>query len=181
MSFALDYRKKMQANASKSRGGKKKARAKTRPADFVIGPAKKSSDTRGNRRRALAALTLAGLILSVFNSAGLVQYAGGLGYNQAALRVMIASENWHALMERSRMTGLTDGIRDAVMTARHSQWRDLAFGLDLTPTHPYLTEPETVRSDEPAVPHEQEPRDAPDNPTAPLDSPMMRAEAGRYR
>lgn len=192
MSFALEYRKKMQAEAREAEAGKKTTRkprparsrrARTKksapppamaPADFVVGAAKKSTDTRGNRLRVLAALSLAGGILSVFNSGALVQYAGGLGYNQAAMRVIIASENWHALMEQSRMTALVDGIREAVTTARHSEWQDLAFGLELKPTHPYLQdlqEPDTAREDS------ARPAGQPERPQSA--SPVMRADVTR--
>lgn len=181
-SFALEYRKKMQAERTETKPRVRKAAAAVNASDFVMAPAGKSSDTPGNSRRVLAALLFAGLILSVFNSSALVQYAGGLGYNQAAMRVIIASENWHALMEQTRMTALVEGVREAVTTARHSQWRDLAFGLDLGPNHPYLREllePEIAREN--ATPPIEEPGMAPPEavPGQKHDNPMMRAAAGR--
>lgn len=181
MSFALEYRKKMQAEARKAAAvtapSRKKVARKIEPTDFAVDPAKKSSDTRSNSRRMLAALSVAGLILATFNSGALVQYAGGLGYNQAAMRVIIATENWHRMMEESRMTAVVEGIRHTVMAARHSEWRDFAFGLKLEPTHPYLTEPETVRTNEPVPESEAPPAAAPH--VQPEMSPVMRADAAR--
>lgn len=204
MSFALEYRKKMQAEAREAQAGKKKARkakparppraaSKPRvkksappamaPAEFVVATAAKASDTPRNRLRVLGALSLAGLILSVFNSGALVQYAGGLGYNQAALRVMIASENWHALMQDSHMTSLAEGIREMVTSARQSEWQDLAFGLELKPNHPYL---QGLQSPDTAVkdagenleqPAKAVPEAQPELP--PHADPVMRADVGR--
>ena len=181
MSFALEYRKKMQAEAEKTRS-RHKTRAARRPkTDFVVDAARGSDDTPGNRRCVLAALLLAGLILAVFNSGGLVRYAGGLGYNALVMKIIIASEDWHSLMERSRMTALMDGIRGAVTAARQSSWHDLAFGVDLTPTHPYLTTPATARSEDGQTDEEQgqrtitEPEAEPEGP----DGSVMRAAVER--
>ena len=68
MSFALEYRKKMQADARKA-VRQKKAVADVDDTGFVVLPPKKNVDTRGNRRRVLAALSLAGIILSVLTPA----------------------------------------------------------------------------------------------------------------
>ncbi|GAB4240474.1 MAG: hypothetical protein Kow0032_28150 [Methyloligellaceae bacterium] len=124
MSFALEYRKKMQAKARKAQRSAKTGAQSDE--GFAVPPAGKNADTRGNRRRVLAALSLAALILSVFNSGALVTYTGGLAGSPLGLRVAIASEDWHALMEKSRMTGVVESIRGAVATVRHSSWQDLA-------------------------------------------------------
>jgi hypothetical protein len=134
MSFALEYRKKMQADAER-KSQSKKAVAQEHDRDFVVRPATDNADTRANRRQVLAALSLAGIILSVFNSGGLVHYAGGLGYNAVSMRVITISESWHDLMEQTRLTLVMKEIRDVVMTARQSSWQDLVFGLSIPPAY----------------------------------------------
>ena len=181
MSFALEYRKKMQKEAAAvgvdavAGGTPKKARAE----DFVLHPAKKSADTRANRRRTLAALSLAGIILSVFNSGGLVQYTGNLGYNDVSIRIITASEDWHQLMEENRMTLVVDEIRNAVMVARHSSWQDLAMGLTLEPTHPYLGGgSDGPAADEQALEPVDGPERVPEEETPdPAGPPVLRAAA----
>ena len=168
MSFALEYRKKMQQEAAVAAAGEatRDASKKSRAGDFVLQPAKKDVNTRANRRRTLAALSLAGIILSVFNSGGMVQYTGNLSYNDLSIRIITASEDWHQLMEENRMTLVVDEIRNAVMIARHSSWQDLAMGLSLEPTHPYLGGgSETPSGDEQAL----EPVDSPQTLPEPED------------
>lgn len=181
MSFALEYRKKMQreaaeASAHAAAGGKPN---KARVGDFVLQPAKKHVNTRANRRRTLAALSLAGIILSVFNSGGMVQYTGNLSYNDISIRVITASEDWHQLMEQNRMTLVVDEIRNAVMVARHSSWQDLALGLSLEPTHPYLGGgSETPPADEQALEPVEERQEVPTEDDMPDPAaPVLRAAA----
>lgn len=130
MSFVLEFRKKMQEEAGKT--AKRKTAVEKSDGGFAVRPAKRNADTAGNRRKMLAALSLAAIILSVFNSGSMVQYAGGLSYNSLSMQVITASERWHQIMEENRMTALVEEIRSAVEMARQSSWTDLAFGIAST-------------------------------------------------
>lgn len=174
MSFALEYRKKMQADAKREAQSEKKG-AQEKERDFILLPAKKNADTRANRRRVLAALSLAGIILSVFNSGGLVHYAGGLGYNAVTMRVITISESWHDLMEQNRLTLVMEEIRDAVMTARQSSWQDLAFGLSLEPARVRPGGPRSPRPDDDLIDRNDSDHALPEvEPPAPA-RPVLRA------
>lgn len=172
MSFALEYRRKMQSEANRRASHKKKS---SNGADFVVAAPRTNADTRANRRRVLAAVSLAGIILSIFNSGAMVNYAGGLGYSAVSMRVITLTESWHDLMQERQLTRVVEEIRGAMSVARRSRWQDIASGLAITPTHPLLTgsEPGPVRNrpiDKP-VPAETEPVREPVQP----DRPVMRA------
>lgn len=143
MSFALDYRRKMQDEAHAAQH-EKSAQEKAH-AGFVVMPAGDDADTRGNRRRSLAMLSLAGLILSFFNSGALVRYAGGLADTGIGMRIIVATEDWHDLMEKNRLTLVVEEIRGAVSHVRRSDWPDLASGLGLGPARPDVEKPGGIK------------------------------------
>ncbi len=126
MSFALQYRKKLQDQQSEAQAVKKANEG------FVSMPAEPSTDTSNNRRRVLLALVLAGGILATFNSGGLVSYTQELADNPVGPRLIIASEKWHELMQEKQVTRVVDHIRGSLAKAREASWQDLTFGLELT-------------------------------------------------
>lgn len=134
MAFAFEYRRKTRAGAERPEDG------------FIVAPPGRNAETRANRRRVLAALVLAGLVLGVFNSGALVHYAGGLGYNGFTMRVITLAERWDRLMRENRLTLVTSELRDMAARARRSRWRDLAFSLPAGPARPDSGEGETARS-----------------------------------
>ncbi len=154
MSFALDYRRKMRADADSAQH--ERAALERANAGFVVMPAGEDADTRGNRRRALAMISLAGIILSFFNSSAMVRYAGGLSDSDIGMQVIVATENWHHFMEENRLTLVVEEIRGAVSQARHSDWPDLASGLGFRPGDP-----------RPEMPDQSAPVDRPIEDTAP--------------
>ncbi len=173
MSFVLEFRKKMQADARKTT--RKKTAVKKSEEGFAFLPAKRNADTGGNRRRVLAALSLAAIILSVFNSGAMVQYAGGLGYNNLTMQIISASERWHQIMEETRMTALVEEIRGAVTKARQSSWQDLAFGKSPVPADPWPVVPAKAhpQSD---TPEKSAPAEVtPDSEQTAPEGPVMRA------
>lgn len=168
MSFALEFRKKLQQREAET------LRIKKANEGFVSMPVDSSTDTSNNRRRVLLALLIAGAVLSVFNSGGLVRYTQGLADNPVGPGLIIASEKWHALMQERQATLVVDHIRGSVALVRNSSWRDLTFGLRLTQDET----PENV------LPAEQEtPRPpAPEQPKiAKPEAPVMRASIERRR
>ena len=128
MSFALEFRKQRLTNSSsrsKSREAAPKRRASHRKT-------KRENDTSTlTGRQVAAALLIAGIVLSVFNSGALVQYAGGLADRVHGPVIISVSERWHALMELGRMNRLSERVRAAVSTARHSSWQDVARQLGM--------------------------------------------------
>lgn len=133
MSFALDYRKKMQAESRAA--VQARAAQETRDTGFVVTSASDNTDTRRTRRQVLAALSLAGIILSLFNSDAMVRYAGGLADSSAGEQIILAAEDWHSLMEENRLTLVVEQIRGAVSYARYSQWPDLASAFAFGPAY----------------------------------------------
>lgn len=172
MSFALQYRKKLQARQSEARITKKANEG------FVSPPADPSSDTPGNRRRVFIALVLAGGILATFNSGGLVNYAQELAGNPVGPKLILASETWHELMREKQVTRVVDHIRGSLVYVREARWRDLTFGLDLpvAEQNTLPAPPKTVPAKTPSPPTRREsnqPRMA-----AP-DGPVMRASVDK--
>jgi hypothetical protein len=172
MSFALEYRKKLQAQQLEA------VRFRKANEGFVSMPAEASTDTSNNRRRVFLALILAGGILATFNSGGLVNYTQGLANNPVGPELIIASEKWHELMQEKQVTRVVDHIRGSLALVREARWRDLAFGLDFTtaenPETP-RTRPQVVPATlpgEPERPRQIKPRIA--KPAV----PVMRASVG---
>lgn len=130
MSFALEFRKKhlvkrsgeSQAERAVMRDDQARSSKQTPPAPKPM-----------SGRRVAQALLVAAVILAVFNSGALVQYARGLSDKMFGPPIITASETWHAMMERGRLTGLTEQIRQIVSQARQSSWDDIAKGLGLMP------------------------------------------------
>ena len=173
MSFALEYRKKMQADARAAREGK--AEQEEVNCGFAVMPAGEDVDTGGNRRRVLATISLAAIILSFFNSGAMVQYAGGLTDSNIGMRIILATEHWHGLMEKNRLTLVVEEIRGVVSEARHSEWPDLASSLGFARGYTDREQPETIQPVEHPVdekaPDEREPAIEITRP----DGPVMRA------
>lgn len=120
MSFALEYRKKLQARAREQQAVRKANEG------FVALPVNEAADTRRNRRRVLCAVFIAGAFLAVFNSDGLVRYSYNHADSQAGRRLVVLSEKWHQLMQAGRLPDVVEQIRGSVMMVRHSSWQDLA-------------------------------------------------------
>lgn len=173
MSFALEYRKKMQARA---RAAEQERAARERAnAGFVVTPPDENTDTRRTRRQVLAALSLAGIILSFFNSGSFVQYAGGLTDSSVGMRIIVAAEDWHSLMEKNRLTLVVEKIRGAVSHVRHSEWPDLASGLGLGPAYRQPEHPDAIAPVDRAI-EEKRPDDRePDIEITRPAGPVMRA------
>ncbi|MEM8744983.1 MAG: hypothetical protein AAGF14_10140 [Pseudomonadota bacterium] len=168
MSFALQYRKKLQQQAREA------ARKRKENEGFVSPPAQET-DTGSNRRRVLFALMIAGAILAAFNSGGLVQYSYDLAENPAGQKLVEVAEDWHDMMQETRATDVIDHIRGSVAVVRESTWEDLAASLASAPAGP---QPEML-PDRPVVPANGDPMEAPDLKKAPKivrpDGPVMRA------
>lgn len=174
MSFALEYRKKLLA---REREARRVARANE---GFVSMPADDAADTRGNRARVLLALVIAGGLLAVFNSGGLVQYAYGLTDSQLGRRFVAVAERWHGLMQDRQVPGVIEQIRGSVMMARQTSWSDLATVFssapgDQAPVNPGVPPVVPARTaPEPAMPEER----APGRPRMVKPAgPVMRASA----
>lgn len=166
MSFALEFRKKLQQAEAET------LRIKKANEGFVSMPADSFADTLNNRRRVMFALVIAGCVLAVFNSGGLVRYTQGLAGNPVGPELILASEKWHELMQEKQATLVVDHIRGSVALVRESSWRDLTFGLRLTPEMP---RPNSVPSGQ-ETPHPPEPRQ---QEIAKPDPPVMRASIER--
>lgn len=121
MSFAMDFRRETAAE--------RKAAEFTKALDTIDSTASAKSETRIHRLSVLGALCIAAAILGLFNSAALVQYSYKLSESDLGIRILEVSEEWHELMQQKRLTMVVERIRDAVGTARQSQWQDLTFGL----------------------------------------------------
>lgn len=121
MSFAMDFRRETAAE--------RKAAEFTQALDTIDPVASAKSEKRIHRLSVLGALCIAAAILGLFNSAALVQYSYKLSESDLGVRVLEVSEEWHELMQRQQLTMVVERIRDAVGTARQSQWQDLTFGL----------------------------------------------------
>ena len=124
MSFALDFRNKRVKSEGRPRGQIVAGEAAEQ--GFAVPKARKDANTRVNRRRVFAALLIAGLVLAVFNSAGLVQYARGFSGDAVSARLIDVSESWHRMMDSSQATRIVATIRDAVSAVRDASWRDVA-------------------------------------------------------
>lgn len=142
MSFALEYRKKLQAQQQEA------VRFRRANEGFVSMPAEATTDTSNNRRRVFLALILAGGILATFNSGALVNYTQGLANNPVGPELILASEKWHEMMQEKQVTRVVDHIRGSVALVREARWQDLTFGLDLTTAE----NPETPRTQPQVVP-----------------------------
>lgn len=119
MSFALDYRKKLQQQEQREQAFRKANEG------FVTLPLSPDADTRGNGRRVLMALVIAGGLVAVLNSGGLVNYAYGLTDSRIGRTLVVASEHWHQLMEQGKATRVVDHIRGSVAMIREASWQDL--------------------------------------------------------
>ncbi len=128
MSFALEYRKKLQQQEREA------VRAAKANEGFVATPAGDVSDTRRNGRRVLAALVIAGGVLSVFNSGALVRYTQDLAGNPLGEKVIELSERWHEMMQAKQVTRVVEEIRGSLTMAREASWRDLTARLGIRPT-----------------------------------------------
>jgi len=142
MSFALEYRKKLQDRERRQRALKKANEG------FVTMPLDEDADTRGNRRRVMLALVVAGLLLATLNSAGLVSYTRDMYETQLGRTLIVASEKWHAMMERGKATLLVDSVRGTVSAMRETSWRDLRVVFDLAP----VTQPAPAPDEAPVLP-----------------------------
>lgn len=167
MSFALEFRKQQQkkyrvaALENKPRNG------------FVAKPVEADADTKGNRRRVMLALLIAGSVLSIFNSEGLVRYTQNLAGNPIGEKLIMMSENWHALMQDKQVTRVADHIRGSVAMARGANWRDLTFGFRGNPDE--QPQPAIVPAKQEApLPPAPEPQEI-----AKPDRPVMRASVER--
>ncbi len=120
MSFAMDFRRESAAQ--------RKAAEYTHALNTIDSSSSAKSEKRIHRLSVLGALCIAAVVLGLFNSAALVQYSYKLSESDLGIRVLEASEEWHELMQQKRLTLVVERIRDAVGTARQSQWQDLTFG-----------------------------------------------------
>ncbi|MDA7947132.1 MAG: hypothetical protein MPJ78_06605 [Hyphomicrobiaceae bacterium] len=120
MSFALEYRKKLQRRQLELR------RARKENEGFVSLPVEEVTDTTRNRSRVLLALVIAGGVLATFNSGGLVQYSYELAENPAGQKLIEATERWHEMMRETPAGDVMDHIRGSVATVRETSWDDLA-------------------------------------------------------
>lgn len=123
MSFALDYRRRLQEQERKEQALRKANEG------FVALPLEPDADTKGNGRRVLMALVIAGGLLAVLNSAGLVNYAYGLADSRLGRNLVVVSEHWHAMMEQGKATKIVDHIRGSVASIRETSWQDLRVAL----------------------------------------------------
>ncbi len=169
MSFALQYRKKLQAQQSEAQVAKKANEG------FVALPADPSTDTSSNRRRVFFALVLAGGILATFNSGGLVNYTQEMASNPVGPRLIMASEKWHELMREKQVTRVVDHIRGSLAYVREARWQDLTFGLEL----PVAARPKDVQPPQQVVPANLPETPKSKEPIKPRitkpDGPVMRA------
>lgn len=175
MSFALEYRKKLQAQQRDAQVAKKANEG------FVAEPDEAATDTTSNRRRVFLALVLAGSILATFNSGGLVNYTQGLADKPMGPQLILASERWHELMQEKQITRVIDHIRGSVAFVRDTSWQDLAIGLKtstaekpMEPAKPHLVLPAST-APKLTRPKPPEPR------MARPDGPVMRASIDRVQ
>lgn len=174
MSFALEFRKKLQQKEREQRALKKANEG------FVTMPLGEDADTRGNRRRVTLALVIAGALLGALNSAGLVSYTRDMYETQVGRTLIVASERWHAMMQRGKATLLVDHVRGTVSAMRETSWHDLKVVFDLVPRAPGGPSPDAapvlpaVTHEPPASPDMQETvRPQPRKPSG----PVLRASA----
>ena len=139
MSFILDFRKKQQ------RQQREAMRVRKINEDFVTLPAEDSADTPRNRRRVLLALVIAGGVLAVFNSAGLVHYTQDLAGNPIGERLIVASERWHGMMQRKHVTVVVEEIRGSLAFVKQANWHDLTQGLGITPVEAQPARPDEFK------------------------------------
>ncbi len=130
MSFALEFRRKQQLLEHEVQHARQANKG------FVSMPADCGTDTKGNRRRVLFALVIAGGVLAIFNSGGLVQYSYDFADSPGGEKMIEVSESWHDMMSESRMTEFIDHIRGSIAMARESSWQDLTFGFAAVPAEP---------------------------------------------
>lgn len=172
MSFALQYRKQLQAREREERAFRKANEG------FVALPVHNAADTRRNPRRVLCALVIAGAFLAVFNSDGLVRYSYEHVDTQAGRKFVVWSEKWHGLMQAGKAPRVVEEIRGSVMIARQSNWQDLAgiFGGGTRENDPAESQlPRVVPAK--SAPPVPEPRD-PEKPEIAIPAgPVMRAAA----
>lgn len=174
MSFALDYRRKLQEQERKEQAFRKANKG------FVALPLEPDADTKGNGRRVLMALVIAGGLLAVLNSAGLVNYAYGLADSRLGRNLVVVSEHWHRMMEQGKATKVVDHIRGSVAMIREANWQDLRMVLMLAPGTPAEMNPARlqvipVNAPGPAIEPERREENAPTE-QAPK-APIMRAAA----
>lgn len=171
MSFALDYRKKLQEQDRREKAFRKANEG------FVTLPQEADVDTRGNGRRVLMALIIAGSFLAILNSAGLVNYAYGLADSRLGRTLVVASEQWHQMMERGRATQVVDHIRGSVAMMRETSWQDLKMVFlspqpEMSPERPQVI---PAKAPQPAA-EPEEPENAKPAPIVPAPAaPVMRA------
>lgn len=173
MSFALEYRKKLQEQERAAH------RARKENEGFVSLPADDAADTRGNRRRVMLALIIAGGILATFNSGSLVNYSYDLADSAAGQRLIELTEAWHDMMEETRAAEVVDHIRGSVESARESTWEDLTSAFALTRLDPGTD----AATETPVLPANGAPLQAPVKRNRPEtvkpDGPVMRASVDR--
>lgn len=129
MSFALEFRKKLQQQEREA------AHARKINEGFVAAPAGELTDTPQNRRRVLLALVIAGGVLAVFNSGALVRYTQDLAGNPIGERLIVLSERWHEMMQRKQATRVVEEIRGSLALVREANWHDLTQHLRIKPSH----------------------------------------------
>lgn len=173
MSFALDFRKRLQDRE------REKLRVAKENAGFVTMPLDPETDTRGNRRRVTLALLIAGGLLAVLNSGSLVNYAYTMTDTRAGQLLVVASEKWHGMMERGSATQLVDHIRGSVAAIRETSWHDLQVVFDFSAEHQDPAGPQrapVLPAAAPEPPAKPEPQETvrPEGPNAPR-GPVMRA------
>ena len=127
MSFALEFRKKLQEQEREA------VRARKANEGFVTTPAGEASDTRHNGRRVMMALLIAGAVLGIFNSGALVRYTQDLAGNPIGEKLIELSESWHEMMQAKQVTRVVEEIRGTVTVAQEASWQDLTQGLRILP------------------------------------------------
>ena len=129
MSFALEYRKRL---LEQQRQEQAEAARKARDPDPFTVTVADAVETPRNRRRVLAALVVAALVLTTFNSGALVHYARGLADGPMGPQLIALSETWHDMMTAGRMTRITEEVRARVADVRQISWQDLQTKLRVT-------------------------------------------------
>ena len=94
-------------------------------------PGNQARITAESSARAFGALTVAMLILAVFNSAALISYARDLVSSESGRQIYALSERWHGMMEDVHATEALGVLRQRVDTAREARWSDLARTLGI--------------------------------------------------
>lgn len=176
MSFALDYRRKLKQQEQKEQAFRKANEG------FVALPLEPDADTSSNGRRVLMAFVIAGGLLAVLNSAGLVNYAYGLADSRLGRNLVVVSEHWHQMMEQGRATKVVDHIRGSVAMIRETSWQDLQTAFMPVPAAPVQMNPHQPQIIPASVP-EHAPKPDHHETTEPADhgpdTPIMRASADR--